>query len=113
MARVAEEPLDADFDNAAVYRVQLPTDSLFRNGLMEINYRGDVARLYANGRLIADNFYNGRPILMGLWRLPSDIRELELRVLPLQPKMPVYFPREADVTPGEKVTSIVVQSFSK
>ncbi len=113
VARVAEEPLDADFDNAAVYRVQLPTDSLLRNGLMEINYRGDVARLYANGRLIADNFYNGRPFLMGLWRLPSDIRELELRVLPLQPKMPVYFPREADVTPGEKVTSIVVQSFSK
>ncbi|MBP5513192.1 MAG: beta-galactosidase [Bacteroidaceae bacterium] len=113
VARVAEEPLDADFDAAAVYRIELPTDSLLRNGLMEINYRGDVARLYANGKLIADNFYNGRPFLMGLWRLPSEIRELELRVLPLQPQMPVYFPRETDTTPGEKVTSVVVQTISK
>jgi len=57
---------------------------------------------------VADNFYNGRPFFMGLWRLPEDCRELELRILPLQENMPVYFPREADTTPGEEVKRIVL-----
>ena len=106
--KVAEEPVDADFDQAAFYRIPLPTDSTARQGLMHICYRGDVARLYANGRLIADNFYNGRPFLMGLWRVPTEITELELRILPLQQDMPVYFPREADTMPGEEVREIVI-----
>lgn len=106
VAKVAESPVDADFETAAIYRISLPTDSAARQGLMQIRYRGDVARLYANGKLVADNFYNGRPFLMGLWRLPAEITELELRILPLQKDMPVYFPREADTTPGEEVISI-------
>lgn len=106
VAKVAEGPTDNDFGQAAVYRILLPTDSSSRQGLMQIHYRGDVARLYANGRLVGDNFYNGRPFLMGLWRLPSDVTELELRILPLQKDMPVYFPREADKTPGEEVVNI-------
>ena len=111
--RVAEEPVDADFEQAAVYRIALPADASARRGLMQIQYRGDVARLYANGRLVGDNFYNGRPFLMGLWRLPEDVGELELRILPLQKDMPVYFPREADTTPGEAVTSVTVTTQTK
>lgn len=109
--KVAEEPVDADFNDAAIYHITLPNDSsLFtlHSSLLKINYRGDVARLFANGKLIADNFYNGRPFLLGLWRLPKDVRELELRILPLQQDMPVYFPREADTTPGECINSIEV-----
>lgn len=100
--KVAEEPQDADFEGAAVYRIKVSPDAIskFRR-LLRIDYRGDVARLYANGKLIADNFYNGRPFLYGLWRLPEGCTELELRILPLQPNMPVYFPKEADTTPGE------------
>ena len=98
--KVAEEPQDADFDQAAVYRIQLPER---RDGLLSIEYRGDVARLYADGRLVADNFYYGRPFLYGLWRLLQGVSELELRILPLQQDAPVYLPREADKTPGEAV----------
>ena len=110
--KVAEEPQDADFAQAAVYRIQLPTSESSdlsphaSRRLLSITYRGDVARLYADGRLIADNFYYGRPFLFGLWRLPADCRELELRILPLQQKMPVYLPREADKTPGEEVLKV-------
>ncbi|MBR1667504.1 MAG: beta-galactosidase [Bacteroidaceae bacterium] len=107
-AKVAEEPVDADFDDAAVYRITLPADTVARQGLMQILYRGDVARLYAKGKLIGDNFYNGRPFLYGLWRLPADVTELELRILPLQKDMPVYFPKEADTTPGEEVKDIII-----
>ena len=102
--RVAEEPTDEDFEQAAVYTIHLPQQ---RQALLQIAYRGDCARLYADGKLVADNFYNGRPFLMGLWRLPEGCTELELRILPLQKDMPVYFPREADTTPGESVKQII------
>jgi hypothetical protein len=100
---VAESPVDADFEQAAVYVIDLPEE---REGLLNIDYRGDVARLYANGKLIDDNFYNGRLFQYALWRLPKDCHQLELRILPLQKEMPVYFPREADTTPGEAVKRV-------
>ena len=107
--KAAEEPTDADFEQAAVYQINVPEEA--RQGfhrLLSIDYRGDVARLYADGQLIQDNFYNGRPMLYGLWRLPAGTKQLELRILPLQKDMPIYFPREADTTPGEKINSIKI-----
>ena len=109
--KVAEEPVDADFENASVYTIDLPKEASLLtppSTLLTINYRGDVARLYADGKLIDDNFYNGRPFQYALWRLPKDCHQLELRILPLQKDMPVYFPREADVTPGERVINITI-----
>ncbi|MGN0047461.1 MAG: beta-galactosidase, partial [Bacteroides sp.] len=110
IAKVAEEPTDADFQQAVVYTIDLPADSsLFHSSILTIYYRGDVARLYADGKLLDDNFYNGRPFQFALWRLPEGCRRLELRILPLQKNMPVYFPREADTMPGECVNKVVVQ----
>lgn len=105
--KVAEEPSDKDFEQAAVYTIDLPEIS-GEGLLLNIDYRGDVARLCANGKLIDDNFYNGRPFQYALWRLPKDCRQLELRILPLQKDMPIYFPREADTTPGEQVKQISI-----
>ena len=105
--KAAEEPLDEDFEQAAVYTIDLPEVS-GEGRLLNIDYRGDVARLYANGQLIDDNFYHGRPFQYALWRLPKGCRQLELRILPLQKDMPVYFPREADTTPGEEVKQITI-----
>ena len=111
-AKVAEAPSEEDWQQAAVYRIELPTDSSFftlHSSLLSINYRGDCARLYANGRLVADNFYYGRPFQYGLWRLPKGISELELRILPLQPDAPIYLPKEADKEPGEQIKSIQIE----
>lgn len=105
--KAAEEPLDEDFEHAAVYTIDLP-EAPVEGRLLNIDYRGDVARLYANGQLIDDNFYHGRPFQYALWRLPKGCRQLELRILPLQKDMPVYFPREADTTPGEEVKQITI-----
>lgn len=113
--KVAEEPTDDDFLHAAVYDIDLPA---VRSGLLHIDYQGDCARLYAltanadgttTSHFIDDNFYNGRTFDYGLWRLPANTVGLELRVLPIQPDMPVYFPREADTTPGERVLDISVE----
>ncbi len=108
-AKVAEAPSEADWQQAAVYRIVLPSAiGQGQQSLLKINYRGDCARLYANGKLIADNFYYGRPFLYGLWRLPSPCSELELRILPLQPEAPIYLPREADKTSGEGVSEVTI-----
>ena len=108
-AKVAEAPSEQDWNHAAVYRVTLSSDVLHQpSALLSITYRGDCARLYANGRLVADNFYYGRPFFYGLWRLPKDCTELELRILPLQPDAPIYLPREADRTAGETITNIEI-----
>ena len=108
-AKVAEAPTEQDWQQAAVYRISLSSIESLSSLLLSITYRGDCARLYANGRLIADNFYYGRPFLYGLWRLPKDCKELELRILPLQPDAPIYLPREADKTAGEQVKEIVIR----
>ena len=108
-AKVAEAPAEEDWQQAAIYRIALPSDSsLFirQSSLLKITYRGDCARLYANGKLIADNFYYGRTFLYGLWRLPEGCHELELRILPLQPDAPIYLPREANRTAGEAVLKV-------
>ena len=104
--KVAEEPVDEDFEQAAVYKIQLPA---LTSSILSITYRGDVARLYADGKFVADNFYYGRPFLFGLWRLPEGVKELELRILPLQKDAPVYLPREADKTPGEEVLKVEIK----
>ena len=109
--KAAEEPIDENFEQAAVYTIDLPNDASifnFQSSILNIDYRGDVARLYADGKLVDDNFYYGRPFQYALWRLPKDCRQLELRILPLQKEMPVYFPREADTTPGEQVNQITI-----
>ncbi len=110
--KVAEAPTDDDFRQAAVYTLQLPADPTpftLHSPLLTIRYRGDVARLYADGHLIDDNFYNGRPFCYALSRLPKGCQQLELRILPLQPDMPVYLPREADKTPGEEIISVTIE----
>ena len=106
--KAAEEPVDEDFEQAAVYTIDISHLSPLTSHLLSIDYRGDVARLYADGKLIDDNFYNGRPFQYALWRLPKDCKQLELRILPLQKDMPIYFPREADTTPGEEVKKITI-----
>lgn len=102
--KVAESPINKDFEKAAVYKISLPKGMNRSNALLDIDYLGDVARLYADGKLIDDNFWNGRTFQYALWRLPSDCLELELRILPMQKDMPVYFPSafQTEVEKGKK-----------
>lgn len=108
-AKVAEAPSEEDWQQAAVYHITVPEVAITKfKRLLSIEYQGDCARLYADGKLIADNFQYGRPFLYGLWRLPKGTTQLELRILPLQPDAPIYLPREADKTPGEGVKKLEI-----
>lgn len=96
--KVAEQPNDADFKKAAVWTLSVPNlaeaskhvtnDDVF----LEINYRGDCARIYANGVLVQDNFWNGKPMLVRASQLQG--KKVELRILPMGKDYPIYLQRE-------------------
>ncbi|MFZ3341042.1 MAG: beta-galactosidase [Terriglobales bacterium] len=79
---------------AARWSISLPKDALtgVEDVFLQIHYEGDVARLYASGALLDDNFYNGDPWVIGLKRFAERLdAPLELWVLPLRDDAPVYF----------------------
>jgi hypothetical protein len=95
-------PEDAEFDHAALWRIDLPAipeQPYLSNVFLTIGYQGDVARLYLGKQLgkqlIDDNFWNGQPWTIGLretiagWQ--DEKRSLELLVLPLPKGFPMYF----------------------
>ena len=65
---------------------------------LDVNYDGDLARLYESHRLLDDNFFNGLGWTVGLGRFldAQGEGEFELSVMPLRSDAPVYFelPRE-------------------
>jgi hypothetical protein len=96
--KVAEAPDDADFEKAAVWRIALPKElNKDSDAFLKISYTGDVARVYLDGKLLTDNFYNGNVFELGLKRFAPDIygKELLLKILPLRKDAPVYLAEEA------------------
>lgn len=111
--KVAAMPSNEDFDKAAVWALSLPASLPHKVGrgeslFLKISYRGDVARLYADGKLLEDNFWNGKPMLVRL----SDIidKKIELRILPLGKEYPIYLQKEQreilDKTEGNYLLSL-------
>jgi beta-galactosidase len=94
-----EAPDDADFKGAAQWSLEIPKVAM--TGLSDINvrihYAGDVARLTMDGRLLDDDFYNGRTWEIGLKRyLPEAFgRKLAVSVLPMPAKAPIYLDARA------------------
>ena len=87
-------PGEKGFQSAAVWRVRLPSDlNMEANPILRIHYKGDVARLTLNGRLLNDDFYNGNVFEIGLKRYAPEVvtGDLCLEILPLQKGMPIYF----------------------
>ena len=92
--KVAAMPEDSDFDKAAVYTLGIDSalaahaDSAF----LRIDYAADCARIYADGKLVQDNFWNGKPMLVRV----SDLvgKKVELRILPLRKDAPIYLQKE-------------------
>lgn len=88
-AKVAEMPTDADFERAAIWRVD-GIDGKVDDGnlFLKISYRGDVARVYADGVLVEDNFWNGKPMLVRVSDLAG--KKVEIKILPLSKDYPIY-----------------------
>ena len=86
--KVAAMPTNEDFEKAAVWNLNikgLPTGS---DAFLKIDYAGDCARVYADGKLVMDNFWNGKPMLVRMSDLAG--KNIELRILPLRKDAPIY-----------------------
>ena len=107
-AGVAEQPSDADFEAAAVWTLPVPEVASPEDWFLEIDYDGDAARIYADGRLVQDHFWNGRTILVRV----SDLMgaKAELRILPLGKEAPVYLQPDERArlaaTPGDSLLAL-------
>lgn len=95
---IPAQPHEPEFDQAALWNIELQgiDSACVETAVLEVCYKGDVARLYADGQLVEDNFWNGRPMLVRL----RDIigKHLELKILPLGKEYPIYLqPAEREV----------------
>jgi hypothetical protein len=107
--KVAAAPVDKDFEAAAVWEIS-GLESLSSSGdlYLQINYRGDVARVYADGQLVEDNYWNGKSMLVRM----SDLvgKRVELRILPLGKDFPIYLQRAQrallDAVPNGQLLSL-------
>ncbi len=87
-----------NWNTAAVTRwhVNIPLRDRSLPLLLRIYYVGNVLRVYAGGKLIVDDFYNGKPLDFPLDRIPLKLRgNIELRMLPLFAHSPVTLPPRA------------------
>ena len=87
--KVAAQPVESDFEKAAVWAISNLNELNENLDLyLQISYRGDVARVYADGQLVEDNFWNGKPMLVRL----SDLvgKKVELKILPFGKDYPIY-----------------------
>jgi len=90
---MAMQPEDADFAQAAVWRVKLPAGvAASRNLRLRVRYTGDVIRAYHGDKLLDDDFYNARPFEIGLRRYGPAVYEdgVTLKILPLREDAPIY-----------------------
>ena len=91
--KVASQPTEEDFNKAATWVISNLNELNENLDLyLQISYRGDVARIYADGQLVEDNFWNGKPMLVRL----SDLvgKRVELKILPLGKDYPIYLQKE-------------------
>ena len=107
---VAEAPSSADFEAAGVWRIVLDRPKApGADLLLRLRYAGDVARFFLDGKLLDDNFYNGRPFDLGLKRYGDDIYEKELRleILPLGKDAPIFLPAKPDFGNSDAVAKVL------
>lgn len=68
--------------DAAEYQVNLPKNTS-PDQILSVQYFGDAARISAEGRLLLDQFSNGEPLRLPLWRIAKEnLTHLRLKVLP-------------------------------
>jgi len=87
--------LEATWADAAVYEIKMPANASGHR-VLDLHYVGDAARFYAGDRFVLDDFYNGDPLRVPLWRLASeDFSKLRLKVLPYSEALDARLPELA------------------
>ena len=108
---MAMQPEDADFAQAAVWRVKLPAGiAASRDLRLRVRYTGDVIRAYLGDKLMDDDFYSGRPFEIGLRRYGPAVYQdgLALKILPLREDAPIYLPVNSNLKFDDTHTALTL-----
>ena len=102
-AQAPMQPFPETFGDAAAWSIALPPHALdgLRDAYLQVDYQGDIGRLFAGNALLDDNYYNGQAWEVGLHRFASALdTPWTLTVLPLRADSPIYI--QAPYRPAQK-----------
>ena len=97
-AKAAIQPLPENFKAAGAWQISIPRDQLkgLDDALLQIDFVGDIGRLYSGTRLLDDWYYSGYQWQIGLRQQAALLDQpLTVSVLPLRADAPIYLPKEA------------------
>ena len=69
--------------------------------LIQVDYKGNTAAVYKGGILVADDYFNGKPMILSHNRINTDT-ELALQITPLMAKSSIFFEPEVNMDFAEK-----------
>ena len=95
-----------------IYELDIPTNMIpdgISNVLVNFNYAGNTAQVYADGVLIADDYYSGGPMPFGLNRHKGKIGKssFKFQITPMLPKYDIYFEPDTDLAFSSKYNAIL------
>jgi beta-galactosidase len=96
-AHAAVEPAPESFKAAAAWRVNVPRAQLqgLDDALLNIDFVGDIGRLYSGVHMLDDWYYSGYGWQFGLRQAGAALdRPLTVAVMPLRADAPIYIPQE-------------------
>ena len=102
---------DATWNDAAVYQLGIPAAAAGHRLILKIHYLGDAIRVYVGDKLFDDNFYNGDPLDLALWRIPAaQWPNIRLKILPYSDALAGRLPPQAlDAIAKAKTSSTLDQ----
>ena len=97
LAQAALQPLPESFRNAAAWRIVVKPQQMkgLDDAYLQIDFVGDIGRLFSGSRMIDDWYYG-----VNIWQVGmnyADVKDgaaLSLTVMPLRADAPIYLPRE-------------------
>lgn len=93
VSHTAVEPWPESFGKAGAWSITVPADALdgLDDAYLDIDWAGDVGRLFANETLIDDRYFDGTHWRVGLRRNAATLgKPLRLTILPLRDDAPIY-----------------------
>lgn len=101
LAKAALQPIPETFGKSAAWNISIPKDALagLHDAFLEIDYQGDVGRLFSNTTMLDDSFYSGHTWEIGLKGFQPEIQQpLTLTILPLRKDAPIYLDENVKAT---------------
>jgi hypothetical protein len=111
LAARALQPYPEAFGRSAAWSIILPKDAIegVADAFLNIDYQGDVARLFSGVEMLDDDYYYGGVWSIGLKRYRAQIQApLTLTVLPLRKDAPIYIDDavRAQLPPADQVAVV-------